>query len=602
MADQLAFPWTSTLTTRELLLQLPEVGPWRASEHEREALDFKETPATTATPKHALKSATERLRTDIIETAISFANARGGTVVIGVRDHAAEDEAVVPGIDLDDWRPDDVRQMVYSRTVPHLLVDPVLEVVHERPVLLVRVSSGPDIYGTTQGVFKHRQGDQNLPLDEATMKALRAARGQYDWSAEPVPAGQASISRAALEEAANRLRRRGHDDLAAAAEVDPRQFLRDTGLIDREGRLLRAALLLYGTEQALREHIPNWGVLLRTTPSPGAEGSILLRKDDARKPLILLLDELLGRLALLLRSEAIRAGAEQIELVDYPPDALRELVVNAFVHRDWEAAGVVEVIHSPDEMTISSPGGLLPTLDVSRLLRETAPRNSLLAREMTRLRFAEQAGMGFDRVYRELATIGKRPPDVVDGPRFTVTLHGGQGDSVLARYVMTGLPNELRSDVDVLLLLAYLRDNKTVSAPKVAALLQRNVSEVQRVLERTERADVIESTRGTARRQFPSYRLGSSALAALRVGLRYRTETIDSDDKKLIRHLRRNGRITNADVRDYLDCDVYTARNRLGRLRKKGWIDFAPDSVRRGPDVVYVKLDKLDEDSDSADV
>jgi ATP-dependent DNA helicase RecG len=50
-------------------------------------------------------------------------------------------------------------------------------------------------------------------------------------------------------------------------------------------------------------------------------------------------------------------------------------------------------------------------------------------------------------------------------------------------------------------------------------------------------------------------------------------------------------------VRDYLDCDVYTARNRLGRLRKKGWIDFAPDSVRRGPDVVYVKLDELDQDS-----
>lgn len=597
MADQLAFPWTSTLTTRELLLRLPEVGPWRASEHEREALDFKETPATTKTPKRALKLANERLRTDIVETAVSFANARGGTIVIGVRDHAAAGEVVVPGVDLDDWQPDDIRQMIYARTTPHLLVDPAVELVHERPVLVVRANSGPEIYGTTQGVFKHRQRDQNQPLDELTMKALRAARGQYDWTAEPVPAGHASISRAALEEAASRLRRRGQEDLAAAAENDPRQFLSDTGLIDREGRLLRAALLMYGTEQALREHIPNWGVILRTTSSPGAEGSILLRKDDARRPLVLLLDDLLARLSLLVRSESIRAGAEQIELVDYPPDALRELVVNAFVHRDWEAAGVVEIVHSPDEMTISSPGGLLPTLDVQRLLRETAPRNSLLAKEMARLRFAEQAGMGFDRVYRELATIGKPPPDVVDGPRFTITMHGGRGDTVLARYVVTGLPDELRSDVDVLLLIAYLRDNKTVSAPKVALLLQRQISEVQRVLERAERADVVEATRGTARRQFPSYRLGAPALAALRTALGYRTETIDSDDKKLIRHLRRNGKITNADVRDYLDCDVYTARNRLARLRKKGWIDFAPDSERRGPDVVYVKLDKLDEDS-----
>jgi ATP-dependent DNA helicase RecG len=70
--------------------------------------------------------------------------------------------------------------------------------------------------------------------------------------------------------------------------------------------------------------------------------------------------------------------------------------------------------------------------------------------------------------------------------------------------------------------------------------------------------------------------------------------TIDGDDRKLIRHLQRNGRITNADVRDYLDCDVYLARDRLTRLRKRGWIDFLPGGPTRGPDVVYVKTDKFD--------
>ena len=106
MPEQLAFPWTSTLTTRELLLQLPDVGPWRASDHEREALDFKETPATTPTPDHAKKKADERFRTDLVETAVGFANSRGGTIVIGVRDSVDEGESVVAGVDLDDWQPD----------------------------------------------------------------------------------------------------------------------------------------------------------------------------------------------------------------------------------------------------------------------------------------------------------------------------------------------------------------------------------------------------------------------------------------------------------------------------------------------------------------
>ncbi len=600
MLDQLAFPWRSTLSIRELLVQIPDTGPWKAAEHEREIVDFKQTPETTPTPAHALGHAMERLRAEIVETAMSFANARGGTIVLGVRARAAEGELVVPGVDLGRWVPDDVRAFVHDRTAPHLLVDIVVETVHERQVLIVHVNAGPEIYGTTSGVFKHRHGDRNLPLDDATMRALRAARGRYDWSAEPIDAGPGAVSRAALEEAAARLRRRGMNDLAEIAEREPQQFLADTGLLDPSGRVRRAALLLYGSEQSLREHVPNWGVLLRTAPSPGSEGTVLLRRDDARRPLVSLLDDLLDRLTLLVRVETIRAGAEQIELVDYPPDALRELLANAFAHRDWQAAGVVEIVHSREELTISSPGGLLPTLHPSRLLRSNAARNSLLTREMARLRLAEQAGLGFDRVYRELARIGKPPPEVADGPRFTVTLPGGDADATLARYVASQLPAELRDDVDILLLLAHLRENRTVNAPGAAPLLQRTPAEVQRVLERMQRTQIVEPTRGTARRQQPSYRLASSALAALRTALRYRTESIDSDDRKLIRHLRRNGQITNADVRDYLDCDIYTARNRLTRLRQKGWIDFAPDSPRRGPDVVYVKLEKLDEEPSDA--
>jgi len=580
-----------------MLVELPERGPWSADAHKRGSLEFKETPATTKTPPHALRTANDRLRADLAETAISFANGRGGTIVIGVRDRAAADEVVVPGVDLDDWSPDEVRRLIYDRTTPHLLTDVGVEKVHERAVLVVRVNAGPDIYGTTQGVFKHREGDRNAPLDEATMRALRAARGRYDWSAEPTDADVQALSRAALEEAAARLRRRGADDLATLAEKRPKEYLAGTGLLAPNGKVRRAGVLLYGSESVLREQIENWGVLLRTATSPGAEGMILLRRDDARRPLILLLDDLLERLSLLVRTETIRAGAEQIELVDYPPDALRELVANAFAHRDWEAAGVVEIVHSADELSVSSPGGLLPTLDAARLLRATAARNSLLTREMARLRLAEQAGMGFDRVYRELARIGKPPPDVVNGPRFTVTLMGGGGDAALARYVTSGLPSELRDDVDVLLLLAYLRDNRTINAIKGAPLLQRTPSEVQRVFERARRAEVLEATRSTARRQFPSYRLAAAPLAALRTVLGYRTETIDSDDRKLIRHLQRNGRITNADVRDYLDCDTYIARNRLARMRTKGWIDFAPDSPRRGSEVVYIKLPKLDEDT-----
>lgn len=428
------------------------------------------------------------------------------------------------------------------------------------------------------------------------MRGLRAARGAYDWTAAPTAAGTDAVSGAALEEAAIRLRRHGHAELAAVAEDNPEQYLRDTGLLDGD-RVVRAGILLYGKERALKHEIEEWGVIVRAEPSPASESGILMRRDDARRPLVFLLDEILARIGSLIRTQTFRAGAEQLQLEDYPEDAIRELVANAFAHRDWENAGVVEIVHSPQELNVASPGGLLPTLHADRLLRESAQRNPLLAREMARLRLAELAGLGFDRVYRELARIGKEPPQIADGPRFTVSLLGGVGDEVLARYLASpAFPAGLAGDLDVLLVLARLRHTRSLSASTVASLVQRHPAEAERALRRMRLAERFEPTRSSARRQYPSYRLAPGPLAALRTALSYRTETVDSDDQKLIRHLQRYGRITNADVRDFLDCDVPTARNRLARLRRKGWIDFAPDSARRGPEVTYAKQARLDED------
>ena len=108
-------------------------------------------------------------------------------------------------------------------------------------------------------------------------------------------------------------------------------------------------------------------------------------------------------------------------------------------------------------------------------------------------------------------------------------------------------------------------------------------------------AGLIEPTRSTAGRRRSSYRLSAKTAAALRPALRYRTGTIDIDDAKLLGHLKRHRRIANEDVRNYLECDVATARNRLTRLRKRGYITIDPDGPKRGPLVEYVATKKIDE-------
>lgn len=319
-----------------------------------------------------------------------------------------------------------------------------------------------------------------------------------------------------------------------------------------------------------------------------------MRADETSMPLVLLLDHLIDVVGALARSHIIRARAEQVELVDYPSDALREILANAFAHRDWEAAGVVEVVHSPDELVVTSPGGLLPTLRVDRLLHDAAsPLNRALAWHMARLRLAEMSGQGFDRVFRSVAMLGKEPPRLEDGPRFRVSLVGGPGDEAFVRFLRGDLlPAAMATDVDVLTALTALRHKKSVSASSLASRLQRNPGDTQRILGRMHEAGLIHPTRGTARRAQPNHVLAQGASAGLRLALTYRTISIDTDDDKLLRHLRRHKRITNEDVRNYLDCDLMTARNRLTRLRDRKLIDFAPDSPRRGRQVEYVATER----------
>lgn len=188
--------------------------------------------------------------------------------------------------------------------------------------------------------------------------------------------------------------------------------------------------------------------------------------------------------------------------------------------------------------------------------------------------------MGFDRVYRSLAAAGKEPPRIEVGPRFTVVVPGGQGDRAFARFLRSeefSEPRlELASDLDVLLTLSILRTRASVTAVAVAPEIQREPDFADEVLRRMHTDGLIDPTRSTAGRRRSSYRLSAKTAAALRPALKYRAGTIDIDDAKLLRHLKRHRRIANEDVRNYLECDVSTARNRLSRLRKRGYITIDP--------------------------
>jgi len=99
--------------------------------------------------------------------------------------------------------------------------------------------------------------------------------------------------------------------------------------------------------------------------------------------------------------------------VDYPVDALRQLVRNAVMHRNYEGTHAPVRVHwFSDRVSVWSPGGLYGQVNKENFRTGvTDYRNPLVAEVMHHLGFAQRFGMGIPLAPKRLAENGNPPPD-----------------------------------------------------------------------------------------------------------------------------------------------------------------------------------------------
>jgi len=107
-----------------------------------------------------------------------------------------------------------------------------------------------------------------------------------------------------------------------------------------------------------------------------------------------------------------------------PLDALREVIINAVAHRDYERGGdSVRLFMFADRLECTSPGRLPGPMTVDNLLSERFSRNEVLVRVLSELGFVERLGYGLDRLARRMAEKGLPPPQFEEtAAGFKVTL------------------------------------------------------------------------------------------------------------------------------------------------------------------------------------
>lgn len=536
---------------------------------ESSTLDFKQ---------QITRSRNDALR-DLAAAAICFANANGGVVVVGVADNVKGAGAFI-GTDL---VPDEVQQRIHELTTPSLLVDVQSHTRIQKRLLLIRVPRSPEVHADSKGRVYRRAGTSCYALGPQEVQRLREERYGFDWSAVVTHLTVDSVSPVALHAARQRLASLNDEERRKLSRLGDRDLLTALGVVDAEGRLLRAGELLFVDKPRLDFAV----VRYQYRPTPAGEPQVVERFGA---PLVLEYPRLLDYLQARRQTTPLTLpNGQQLEIADFPDLAVREALVNALIHRDYQLAHAVDVEHSPEVLAVTSPGPLVAGVTLDNLLTTPSrPRNPALARAIRILGFAEEIGRGIDRMFREMIKSGRELPRIEETlSHVRVSFLGGAPNKNIARFIAQ-LPEHERDDTDTMLVLFQLCSTRSVSAPKISRLLQKSVDETEVSLRRlaSDQVGMLEPTRGTSRQRHPTYRLRAHVVRALGTALPYQRRTLDDIDKKVVAHVREYGRITNRTLQNLLDVKLTRARDLLADLVERG-ILVKTSTHQRGPGVEY---------------
>jgi ATP-dependent DNA helicase RecG len=359
----------------------------------------------------------------VAETLSALANARGGTLLLGVTRAGA-----VRGVRDPDAQGDKALSAALLVEPPIVLPMPRYVTLRGQAIVAVQVPAGlPNVY-QLGGHFLIRDGAENRSLRLAEVHQLMTQRGVTSF--ESLPVHQATLDDLDWEHVRQYVNR-----LQQAADPDPTEVLRRRGcLVSSAGAdaatPTHAGLLLFGV--APSGWLPS--ACITAVRYPGTEMGDRFMREEIRGSLP---DQIRKAEAFLLANvtqEVALAGWEQEQQATYPKEVLREVVVNAVAHRDYVMQGEnIRIFCYADRVEVYSPGRLPGHVTVENIVDERFSRNPVLVQVLADLGFVERLGYGIDRMLRLLDQAGQPPPRFEEtAAGFRVTLYPRQPPAAAA--------------------------------------------------------------------------------------------------------------------------------------------------------------------------
>ena len=319
------------------------------------------------------------LTKDIKKEIVAFANTNDGTIYIGIDDdgkivgltNAEKDLEALSGM---------IREGIKSDLTLYTKI--YIEKINNKDIIIVKVSEAPNkpYYLAekglkTSGVFL-RHGNTTIPASEEVIKKLLLNSNSNSF--------ESNISNSQnlhFEYLKNTFK--NHN-----IEIDNNK-LKTLNIINLNNQYTNLGLLLSDEcPYSIKCAIFNGNNKLEFRDRKEFTGSVLKQ-----------VNETFEYLQLYNKTKGKIVGLERIDTKDYPEYALREALLNAIIHRDYNFTGSILVSLFDDHLEITSLGGLVKGLTIEDLYYGVSEsRNPNLANVFYRLKYVESFGTGIGRI------------------------------------------------------------------------------------------------------------------------------------------------------------------------------------------------------------
>jgi ATP-dependent DNA helicase RecG len=310
----------------------------------------------------------------------------------------------------------------------------VEEILHaDGRVLIFRVPSrAVGVAVRFRNIYWMRRDEDVVPMTDDMIRKI-FDENRLDFSADIHPGASIDdLEPLAIIELRSRWHRKSKND--RLLETSDEQLLSDAELV-LDGGITNAALLLLGTEKAVGRFLPQAEAIFEYR-STEASGPAQLRR-EFRKGFLLYQDELWTLINARNDLQYFQSGLYKFPIQTFNEIVVREAILNAVSHRDYNAAGSVFVRQTPKTMEFTSPGGFPPGINLENVLWRQSPRNRRLAEVLSKCGLVERSGQGVNLMFEESIKESKLLPDFSGSDAHTVDLYvrGEIQDAQFLRYL-----------------------------------------------------------------------------------------------------------------------------------------------------------------------